>query len=132
MHEEVLRDFFEGKITAAKLAADVAGSTDERAGKMVSKVFIADMDAEFTVTAAMAISLCDAVLNGELPADALRTIGFALMASDKFKWDGNEDEVLAEVIADWSAPEINYALTPENVARFSAWLTRTEPYPPKP
>ena len=32
-------DFFEGKITAAKLAADVAGSTDERAGKWSRRFF---------------------------------------------------------------------------------------------
>jgi hypothetical protein len=72
------------------------------------------------------------VIVGDLPADALHTIGFALEASDRFQWDGDEDEVLANVIADWSCPEINYPLTVENVHRFRAWLTRTEPYPAKP
>ncbi len=76
--------------------------------------------------------MCDAVLGGDLPPDALATVGFALMASDKFCWDAEEDEVLAEVIADWSCPEINYPLTIENVQRFRAWLLRTEAYPGKP
>ena len=84
------------------------------------------------MTATMGIKLCDAVLAGELPAEALRTIGFALQASDKFYWDGDEDEVLASVIADWSCPEVNYPLTLENVARFRVWLMRVEPYPEKP
>jgi hypothetical protein len=93
---------------------------------------IEDMDDDFAVTSEMAIRLCDAVLAGELPASALQTIGFALMASDKFQWDADEDEVLASVIADWSCPEINYPLTLENVQRFRAWLMRAEHYPPKP
>jgi hypothetical protein len=80
----------------------------------------------------MAVALCDAVIHGDLPADSLHTIGFALMASDRFQWDGDKDEVLADVIADWSCPEINYSLTVENVQRFRGWLTRAEPYPAKP
>jgi len=80
----------------------------------------------------MAVALCDAVLKGDLPADGLRTIGFALMASDRFHWDGDKDAVLPDVIGYWSCPEINYPLTVENVQRFRAWLTRTEPYPAKP
>jgi hypothetical protein len=54
------------------------------------------------------------------------------MSSEKFQWNGDEDDVLASVIADWSCPEINYPLTVENVQRFRAWLTRVEEYPPKP
>jgi hypothetical protein len=53
------------------------------------------------------------------------------MASDSFEWDAEKDEVLADVIADWSCPEVNYPLTLESVQRFRAWLTRTEPYPAK-
>jgi hypothetical protein len=72
------------------------------------------------------------VIVGDLTPDALHTIGFVLEASDRFQWDGEEDEVLANVIGDWSCPEINYQLTIENVHRFRAWLTRTEQYPAKP
>jgi hypothetical protein len=131
MREQVLRQFFEGKSTAAELAKDVAGST-KKTSPRVSVTSVEDMDEEFTVTADMAVTLCDAVIRGELPADALHTIGFGLEASDRFQWDGDENEVLANVIADWSCPEINYPLTIENVRRFRAWLIRSEPYPAKP
>jgi hypothetical protein len=131
MSEQVLRQFFEGKATAAELAQDIAGST-KKTNPITSVTSVEDMDEDFTVTAAMAVMLCDAVLKGDLPADGLHTIGFALMASDRFRWDGDKDEVLADVIGDWSCPEINYPLTIENVQRFRSWLTRTEPYPVKP
>jgi hypothetical protein len=131
MRERVLRDFFEDKATVAELAQDVANSISQKSQK-VSVVSIEDMDDEFTVTAAMLVRLCDVVLQGELEPDALHSIGFALMASDAFCWDGDEDDVLANVIGDWSCPEVNYPLTPENVKRFRAWLTRCEAYPQKP
>jgi hypothetical protein len=131
MREGVLRDFFEHKATAAELAIDVAGAISQKT-QAVSVVSIEDMEQEFTVSAAMLIRLCDAVLQGELQPDALHSIGFALSASDAFCWDADEDDVLANVIADWSCPEANYPLTVENVKRFRAWLTRSEPYPPKP
>ncbi|MGE5113965.1 MAG: hypothetical protein ACM3JB_24145 [Acidobacteriaceae bacterium] len=130
MREQKLRDFFEGKASATELARDVEGSTSTTG--MFSKVSIEDMTEAFTVSSGMVVRLCDAVLSGDLPASDLRTIGFALQASDKFEWDGDEDEVLAEVISDWSAPEINYPLTADNVRKFRAWLAREEPYPVRP
>jgi hypothetical protein len=131
MREEILRRFFQGEATASELAKDVAGST-KKVSKLISRVGIEDMDTCFTVTRPMLISLCDAVLGRVLPAEELRTIGFALQASDKFEWDGDEDELVAEVIADWSCPEINYPLTLENIVQFRNWLIEAEPYPSKP
>jgi hypothetical protein len=131
MHERILRDFLLGNATAAELAQDVQGSTKWTNDK-TSITSVEDMDEDFRVSASMAIRLCDAVLTGDLPPDALSTIGFALMASDHFCWDGDEDEVLADVISDWACPEINYPLTLENVERFRNWLLRVEPYPTKP
>jgi hypothetical protein len=131
MRERVLRDFFENQATAAELAQDVAGSISQKSQK-VSVVSIENMEDEFTVNAAMLVRLCDVVLQGELEPDALHSIGFALMASDAFCWDGDEDDVLANVIGDWSCPEVNYPLTLENVKRFRSWLTGSEAYPPKP
>ncbi len=130
MREQKLRGFFERTVTSAELARDVEGSISTSG--IVSKVCIEDMAEPFKVSSAMAVRLCDAVLSGKLPATDLQTIGFALVASDKFEWDGDEDEVLADVISDWSAPEVNYPLTIDNVRKFRAWLTREEPYPAKP
>jgi len=131
VREEVLRRFFQGEATASELAKDVADSTNPLSDT-ASRVRIEDMDESFTVTRPMLISLCDAVVAGSLPPQELRTIGFALESSDKFEWDGDADELVADVIADWSCPEINYPLTVENVARFRAYLTGKEPYPSKP
>lgn len=131
MREQVLAAFFKGTISAAELSRDVEGSA-KRVGEIGFAIEIEDMKDELCVTSKMAITLCDAVLGGELPADALETIGFALMASDKFFWDADEDKVLAEVIQDWSAPEVNFPLMLDNVKKFRTWLTRTEPYPTKP
>lgn len=130
MREHVLRRFFEGKVTATDLSQDLAGST-KKVSALVSHVSIEDMDESLNVTRSMLISLCDAVLAGSLPPGELRTIGFALEVSDKFEWDGGADELVANVIADWACPEINYALTIENVRRFRSWLTGNEPYPAK-
>ena len=131
MREEVLKRFFDGAATAAELAADVAGST-QQVSDLASVVKIEDMQDEYTVTRRMAASLCDAVLKNELSPDALATIGFCLMASDKFAWDADVDPLLADVIADWASPEISYPLTLENVERFSKWLSGEQPYPERP
>jgi hypothetical protein len=131
VREEVLRRFFRGETTAAELAKDIAGST-HRLGPIASRVDIEDMDDEFFVTRLMLVSLTDAVLAGSLPPEALGIIGFALEASDKFAWDGDADELVARIIADWSCPEINYPFTFENVASFRAWLTEAESYPSRP
>lgn len=129
MDEQVLRDFFVGTISGKDLAASVRGSVSHPS-ENVSLVHIDDMRGEFTVTREMAVKLCDSVLIGGLPACDLETIGFALMASDHFGWD--EDDLLANVIGDWSCPEINYPLTLDNIARFRQWLLEVEPYPEKP
>jgi len=126
MREEVLAAFFAGTASAAELATDLAGA-EERVSDVESLVKIKDMRSELVVTREMAVRLCDAVLRNELPPTALATIGFALLASDHFVWDW--DDVLGEIIWDWSCPEVNYALNLENVKRFRAWLTGEEAYP---
>jgi hypothetical protein len=103
---------------------------EERSAERTSIVRIEDMAGEFTVTREMLIALCDAVLTKELQPGVLETVGFALMASDRFTWDG--EQILGDVIADWSCPEINYPLNVESVRLFRAWLTEENPYPVKP
>jgi hypothetical protein len=131
MREETLKRFFLGEVSGSELAQDVAGSR-KKLSSVVSRIAMEDMDTEFVIRRPMLISLCDAVLEGSLPPDALAVIGFALEASDKFEWDSDEDDLVAEVIADWSCPEINYPLTIDNVRRFKGWLTGTESYPARP
>jgi hypothetical protein len=90
MREQILRQFFEGKTSAVELARDVSGST-RQSTPTVSITSVEDMDEDFRVTADMGVKLCDAVPAGDLSAESLRTIAFALEASDRFHWDGDED-----------------------------------------
>ena len=128
MHEEILARFFEGEISGKELADDLEGS-ERRLSDVATVTRVEDTGEGFTVTRDMAIRLCDSFLNGELEASALATLGFALMASDRFTWDAAD--ILGDVIADWSCPEINYPLTVANVSRCRAWLAGEEPYPPR-
>jgi hypothetical protein len=128
MREEVLKRFFLGQIDGAELARDIRGS-QKRLGPRHSVIHIDDMKEQLTVTRQMLIKLCDAVISGGLYPDALAIIGFALQASDHFEWDRDKDELIADVIADWSSPEINYPLTIENIHRFRKWLDGSEQYP---
>jgi hypothetical protein len=131
MREEILRRYFEEKLPASELLKDLETSK-EAISATVSEIQIEDMENTFPVLPGMLIRLCDDVLNGHLPAWCLEIIGFVLMASDRFEWDGDEYEVMANVIADWSCPQINFPLTTENVRRFKEWLAGTEAYPEKP
>jgi hypothetical protein len=128
MREVILRDFFLGHATAEALAKDVQDSV-KRLGPIHYSIEIEDMEAEFSVTREMLVSLCDAVLSGQFPAHELSTIGFALEASDKFTLEG--EDVVGRVIDDWACPEINYPLTLENIQRCKNWLLKLEPHPEK-
>jgi hypothetical protein len=116
--EIVLRDFFLGRATIAELCADLKDAV--RNEGPVQKYPILDMSEDYSVTCQDLIKLCDAVLAEELPPSALEPIGFCLIASDHFEWDSDDPdgEIVAETIADWAAPEINYPLTLENVRMF--------------
>src|SRR5713101_131026 len=129
MREIILRDFFLGRTTPEALAKDVLGSV-KQIGPIKFSVEIEDMDEEFSVTREMLVSLCDAVLSGQFPAHEFSTIGFALEASDRFTWDG--EDLTSKVVDDWACPEVNYPLTLENVQRFKNWLLESDPYPAKP
>ncbi len=129
MRESILSLFFQGQATALDLANDLSGSR-KQISEIETIIQIEDMQERLVVTREMAVALCDAVLHENLPAESLSLIGFALMASDSFEYDG--DDVLGDIIADWSAPEINYALNTENVRKFRAWLLDLEEYPTRP
>ena len=125
MREQVLRDFFEGRSSAAELERDVAGST-KGTGPRASVVSIEDMDKDFVVTADMAVRLCEAVLRGELLPDTLHTIGFALMASDRFQWDG---QPVGPVRKRYSRPQgavLGTAGLPQSARRNVLELLRTD------
>jgi hypothetical protein len=122
MREIVLRQFFEGVASEQQLASDVSGSL-ERGNE--TRVCIERMNSEFHVEPTHLVRVCDAVLSGVLEPSSLAVIGFALQASDVFVWDGSTEggERVAETSADWSAPEISFPLTVEDVRGWRTYLT---------
>lgn len=129
MDETVLKDFFLGKASSADLANDLQDEI-RQLGQTFQTFYVRDLVQEFRIDRMMLVKLLDAVLAGELQAAALEPIGFALYTSDRFEWE--EDDVISNVLTDWSAPQINYPLTLENMERFKRWLLATESYPEKP
>jgi hypothetical protein len=111
MREEELRRYFMGEASVSQLAKDISGSVI-KVDAVQSEIRIADMQGSFSVQRDHLIRLCEAFLDRELTPEALNTIGFALQASDAFEW---EDEVISEVLSDWSAPEVNFELNAETL-----------------
>ena len=122
MKEATLRDFFAGSVSPAQLAAEVRDAVEPLGGTS-RRVHIQDLPAgeDVTVTTEMLVRLCDAVLAGSLPAGALETIAFAIVASEHIRWD--DDELVGRVLYDWASPEINWELTPASIGMFREWLT---------
>jgi hypothetical protein len=118
MREMTLKQFFLGEISAEVLARDVDGSVVQ-IDSVTSSVRIEDMRGHFVVEREHVVKLCDATVSRELPPESLSAITFALFASDAFEWD---DDVMSEVLADWSAPEINYPLNEQTLAMHRSWL----------
>jgi hypothetical protein len=118
MREITLKRFFLEDVSAEALAEDVSGSVIHL-DQIASTVQIEDMKEQFELQREHVIRLCEAALSKTLPPASLTAVAFALVASDAFWWD---DEVISEVVADWSAPEITYPLTEETLAMHRAWL----------
>ena len=129
MNESTVAAFLTGDIDADGLASEVRNS-ERKLDPITTRVTVSEMQSEFAITRAMALRLCDAVSNGELQSEVLRTVAFVIISSDHLIW--GEDELLGEILSDWSCPEVNYPLSPENMARCRQWLEGTEQYPSRP
>jgi hypothetical protein len=117
MREEELRRYL-GEASVSQLAKDISGSV-LKVDALQSEIRIADMQGSFSLQRDHVIRLCEAFLDRVLTPEALNTIGFALQASDAFEW---EDEVISEVLSDWSAPEVNFELNAETLNMHRDWL----------
>jgi hypothetical protein len=128
MNESAIAAFLAGEIDADRLTSEVR-SSERKLDSVTKAVAVAEMKSDFAISRPMALRLCDAVSNGALQGEVLRTVAFVIISSDHLTW--RDDELLGEIFWDWFCPEVNYALTPENMARFRKWLEGTESYPPK-
>jgi hypothetical protein len=118
MREEELRRYFMGEASVNQLVKDISGSV-VKMDDLRSEIRIADMHGSFSLQRDHVIRLCETFLDGALTPEALNTVAFALQASDAFEW---EDEVISEVLSDWSAPEVNFELNAETLNMHRDWL----------
>jgi hypothetical protein len=84
-----------------------------------SEIRIVDMQGSFSLQRDGVIGLCEAFWDRVLTPEALNTVAFAHQASDAFEW---EDEVISEVLSDWSAPEVDFELNNETLNMHRDWL----------
>ena len=118
MREAALRDFFTGTLDGLHLAEHLHSSIQKsRLGE--TQCYVERLAEEFEITSAHLVKLCDAVLEGKLPAELLRTIGFVLISSESFHWEKEhpQGEWVAQVVHDWASPEINYPLNDKTVEK---------------
>jgi hypothetical protein len=130
MREEALKQFFGSDLTANQIAIEAAASI-KKVGPRETNIEIEDMSSSFSLTRKEVLLLCEAGLRGELPGESINAIAFMVMASDHFEWDG-DDEVISEILSDWSCPEINYPLTPITFQMHRSWLLGSETPPQRP
>ena len=99
---------------------DVVGASSLRTGENL----VADLATDIEVTRLHLVQLCDAFITGELNAKQLEAIAFFLIGSDHFMWgtDVSDGALVADVLFDWSAPEINYPLTLDNISAYRTGL----------
>lgn len=87
------------------------------------------MDLDFDLTRENLVALCDAAIDSDIDGESVSAIAFAILASDRFIW---EDDVISEVLNDWSCPEINFPLAPPTYQMHRRWLKGEEIPPVRP
>jgi hypothetical protein len=119
MHADMLRRYFEGSLTADALNVDLS-TAFERTGVDTFRLRMEDLGSDFAVTSDHLVRLCDAVLEGSLAPEALRAVGFGLVASERFTWNAETDDGarVSETLHDWASPEANFALSIETAGKF--------------
>jgi hypothetical protein len=127
VNARVLIDFFDGRVSPEALAAEAASAfkvstSDSR------RLDWRDLQADFQITTHHLVLLCDAVVAGHLSGMSLEAIAFGMIADDHFLWDTDTEEGdrIGDVLNDWSAPEINFALNAVTLAKFRHYLVTGE------
>ena len=110
MKESDIRGFLDGDIDASRLGSaleDDAACTE----------LVADLDEAVCLTPGEMRRLCDAHLDGGLPADGLQAVAGLILESDNFGWDEGspQGELVAEILWDWAMPEDEAPPTTEAV-----------------
>ena len=124
MTEKIVKEYFEGIVSADALINDLIGTVETQKDTSHYKIVDYKSDEEFIVTSKHLIKLCNDVLNENININDLTTLAFALEASDYFIWDTNtkDGERVGEVIFNWSSPEISTPLTKKYVMHCAYFL----------
>jgi hypothetical protein len=130
MREEALKQFFAGDLSASQLAIEAMASI-KKIGSRETTVEVEDMALTYSINRENMLAFCDAGINRTLPGEAVTAIAFMLIASDHFEWDG-DDEMISEILSDWSCSEVNYPLTPTTFQMHRRWLLGSETPPERP
>jgi hypothetical protein len=132
VNEATLRAFFRGTVSLDHLAAELRGAGEPLSGTgRQGAIQGVSSDEDVTITAAMLVRLCDAVLAGDLPAPALETVALAAVASDRLHWR-EDDELVGRVLYDWASPGIGWGLSSGSIRMFRDWLTGEAQPPSEP
>ena len=128
MKTSVLRSFIDGACDSQALARDLEGSVERTSHDVISHYIDDDLDGDSPVTAANLVTICDAFTKGDLTAQMIQQIAFAMMASDSFEWDSDtpDGRRVAEVIGWWDSPEIHYPITDSTMVKFRHYLCTGE------
>jgi len=123
MKDEILRDYFDKLIPVDILYKDVEGSEAKTSYDVIS-VYIDQIKdgSQYIVTKDHLLKLCNDALSGNLKMSHLTTIAFALVFSDYFAWNSDEDDVVETVIFDWDNPEINFPINFDNLKKWKTYL----------
>lgn len=128
MNETTITEVLQGQRPAPDLNAEALNSI-ERVDSVRERIHVVPLGRPFEVSREMLLRLCDAALAGEVEAIALRATAFAIVTSDDLSWS---EDLVGEILQDWSSPEVNLPLGNENLRRFREWLALEQPYPEKP
>ncbi len=124
MTEQKLKEYFEFKLTADQLALDLKDS-QQKTGYDTKIVYIENLnEGEFEITKEHLIKLLDDTIANKLQPKDINTVGFALMASEYFKWDDESEdgERISNVIFALDNPDIGYDLTIKNLQLWKEYL----------
>ena len=110
MTEQILRDYFEGIISAKILSADLKGS-QIKTSETTTSVSIHEMHENdfYIITRQHLLKLINDALIGNLASDDLNTVAFSLISSDHFTWDNEtkDGKDVAKTLFEWDKFPLN-------------------------
>ena len=125
MKEKILKEYFEGLVSAKVLNEDVTGSKVKTGSDTYEiNIQIIEANEEYSITLEHILKLCTDAIKGEISSENLSTIAFALIGSDYFEWNESDKigKRISNIVFEWDNPEINFPITKENLKLWKEYL----------